>query len=165
MKKILKSFLFILFICINAYGIEGNVQKLNLKKPMDIVAEKVILERNKQEITFIKKVVAKQDKFTLYADKMIVNYIENKNKKTEIKNIKAINNVKFTTDEIIATGDNGYYNLDNNTIILKNNVKIIENGITLLANEFKYFTLTGKTEIEGKKDSDDRVTIILDDNH
>ena len=165
MKKILKSFLFILFICINAYGIEGNVQKLNLKKPMDIVAEKVILERNKQEITFIKKVVAKQDKFTLYADKMIVNYIENKNKKTEIKNIKAINNVKFTTDEIIATGDNGYYNLDNNTIILKNNVKIIENGITLLANEFKYLTLTGKTEIEGKKDSDDRVTIILDNNH
>lgn len=163
MKKNL-LILLIFFICLNANGIESSIQKLDTKKPMDIVAEKVILERNKQEITFIKKVVAKQDKFTLQADKMIINYAENKDKKAEIKNIKAINNVKFTTDEIVATGNNGYYNLDNNTIILKNNVKIIKDGIKLFANEFKYFTLTGRTEIEGKKDSNDRVTIILDNN-
>ena len=163
MKKNL-LILLVFFICLNANGIESSIQKLDTKKPMDIVAEKVILERNKQEITFIKKVVAKQDKFTLQADKMIINYTENKDKKTEIKNIKAINNVKFTTDEIVATGTNGYYNLDNNTIILKNNVKIIKDGIKLFANEFKYFILTGRTEIEGKKDSNDRVTIILDNN-
>ena len=131
-------------------------------KPLNITSQKVIIYRDKEEINFINKVIAKQDNFTLKADKMVVKYFKNKNNKTEIKNITATNNVKFTTDDIVATGNNGYYNTKNNTITLKNNVEIIENGITLIADEFKYFILTGETKIIGNQEKEERVTIILD---
>lgn len=143
----------------------SNNKNFDKNKPLDITSQKVIIYRDKEEINFINKVIAKQDNFTLKADKMVVKYFKNKNNKTEIKNITATNNVKFTTDDIVATGDNGYYNTKNNTITLKNNVKIVENGITLVADEFKYFTLTGETKIIGNQKKEERVTIILDNNN
>ena len=166
MNKI-SYFLIIFLTPILLFGQEfiSNNKNFDKNKPLDITSQKVIIYRDKEEINFINKVIAKQDNFTLKADKMVVKYFKNKNNKTEIKNITATNNVKFTTNDIVAIGDNGYYNTKNNTITLKNNVKIVENGITLVADEFKYFTLTGETEIIGNQKKEERVTIILDNNN
>lgn len=157
-------FLIIFLSPILLFGQEfiSNNKNFDKNKPLNITSQKVIIYRDKEEINFINKVIAKQDNFTLKADKMVVKYFKNKNNKTEIKNITATNNVKFTTDDIVATGNNGYYNTKNNTITLKNNVEIIENGITLIADEFKYFILTGETKIIGNQEKEERVTIILD---
>lgn len=163
MNKVL-YFLIIFLSPILLFGQEfiSNNKNFDKNKPLNITSQKVIIYRDKEEINFINKVIAKQDNFTLKADKMVVKYFKNKNNKTEIKNITATNNVKFTTDDIVATGNNGYYNTKNNTITLKNNVEIIENGITLIADEFKYFILTGETKIIGNQEKEERVTIILD---
>lgn len=163
MNKVL-YFLIIFLTPILLFGQEfiSNNKNFDKNKPLDITSQKVIIYRDKEEINFINKVIAKQENFTLKADKMVVKYFKNKNNKTEIKNITATNNVKFTTDDIVATGNNGYYNTKNNTITLKNNVEIIENGITLIADEFKYFILTGETKIIGNQEKEERVTIILD---
>lgn len=163
MNKVL-YFLIIFLSPILLFGQEfiSNNKNFDKNKPLNITSQKVIIYRDKEEINFINKVIAKQDNFTLKADKMVVKYFKNKNNKTEIKNITATNNVKFTTDDIVATGNNGYYNTKNNTITLKNNVEIIENGIRLIADEFKYFILTGETKIIGNQEKEERVTIILD---
>ena len=163
MNKVL-YFLIIFLSPILLFGQEfiSNNKNFDKNKPLNITSQKVIIYRDKEEINFINKVIAKQDNFTLKADKMVVKYFKNKNNKTEIKNITATNNVKFTTDDIVATSNNGYYNTKNNTITLKNNVEIIENGITLIADEFKYFILTGETKIIGNQEKEERVTIILD---
>ncbi|HSQ98138.1 MAG TPA: LptA/OstA family protein [Rickettsiales bacterium] len=130
----------------------------NSKKPIDISSEKVIIYRDKQEIVFLNKVVAKQAKFTLYADKMITKY--NKN---DIETIKTEKNVQFISDKTKAKGDIGFYDLAKNTITLQNHVFITENNLTLMAESFEYNVQTGKTKITGSKNENDKVTIILDD--
>src|SRR5574344_1002617 len=120
MNKI-SYFLIIFLTPILLFGQEfiSNNKNFDKNKPLDITSQKVIIYRDKEKINFINKVIAKQDNFTLKADKMVVKYFKNKNNKTEIKNITATNNVKFTTDDIVATGNNGYYKTKKKTITLK----------------------------------------------
>ena len=156
MKKIITS-LFFIFLTIHGVFAVENREKLT------ITAEKVEIFREKNEIIFTSKVVAKRNNFTLYTDKMIVNYTESKGNKINITNIKAEKNVKFTTEKITATGDNGFYNVAQNLITLNNNVKATESGITVFAKKFEYNTITGKTNIIGNKTEKEKVVIILDD--
>ncbi len=159
MKKIIYS-IFILFIFILnsnfAYAKNNEDQKLN------ILSDKVEIIRNKGQIIFTGKVIAKRSNFTLYTDRMVVRYKESKNEKIDITDITAEKNVKFTTNKVVATGDDGFYDIASNRIILKNNVKATEDGITVFAREFEYNTVTGKTKIIGNENRNERVTVILD---
>lgn len=165
-KRALVGFfvLFLFFGCGEIFAKSARV-KNDKKKPINITSERVEIFRDENLIIFIDKVKAAQDNFTLYADKMIVKYRENPNKKMEIVNIKTEKNVKFINEDIVATGNEGFYDVAKNLITLKNNVTATESGIVVFADEFQYNIITGKTNIIGsKKDgtTTERVTIILD---
>jgi len=132
------------------------------KRPLNITSDKVEILRDKNEIIFTNNVKAVQDEFTLYANKMVVKYKETPDKRIDIENIKTEKNVKFVSQKVVATGEEGFYNVAKNLIILKNNVTATESGITVFAEEFEYDILTGKTKIIGNKKQNERVTIILD---
>ena len=160
--KALRSAVLILFIfTATSFGATISSQ-ISKKQPLNITSDKVEIIRNKNEIIFINNVKAVQEKFTLYANKMIVKYKEVPDKKIEIQTIKTEKNVKFITDKIVATGNEGFYNVSKNLITLKNDVKATESGITVIAEEFEYDITTGKTKIIGNKKQNERVTIILD---
>lgn len=160
--KIINNALLILFLLIGTSFANSTNNKIDKKQPLNITSNKVKIIRDKNEIIFIDNVKAIQNKFTLYADKMIVKYKENSNKKMEIQTIKTEKNVKFITDKIVATGNEGFYNMSKKLVTLKNNVSATESGITALAEEFEYDIKTGKTKIIGNKEQNERVTIILD---
>ena len=165
MKKIIINiFLFICFSIINyAYSTSMGTTKINKNQPLNITADKVEIIRDKNEVIFIGDVKAVQDKFTLYADKMVVKYKETeKNKKMDIESIQTDKNVKFTNETVVAIGDEGLYDVKKNIIIMKKNIKATEKGITVFADEFAYDVNTGKTNIVGNKQQNERVTIILD---
>ena len=169
LKTIIKTF-FILFIICNSrfnsrfvFADSINNIKVDKSQPLNITSNKVKIIRDKNEIIFIGNVKAVQDKFTLYSDKMIVKYKEQKNKKMDIESIKTEKNVRFTNDTITATSDEGLYNLKTNIITMKKNIKATESGITVFAEEFTYDTITGKTNIIGNQKQNERVLIILDD--
>ena len=160
--KALRSAVLILFIfTATSFGATISSQ-ISKKQPLNITSDKVEIIRNKNEIIFINNVKAVQEKFTLYANKMIVKYKEVPDKKIEIQTIKTEKNVRFITDKIVATGSEGFYNVSKNLITLKNDVKATESGITVIAEEFEYDIATGKTKIIGNKKQNERVTIILD---
>lgn len=138
------------------------VKPANKKMPLTITSNRVRVLRRKNTITFYTDVVATQDKFTLTADKMVVFYKEDKNKKMNIEKIEAQKNVKFMDGVVIATGDVGWYELGENKIILQDNIKATEKGITLTAERFEYDVITEKTKIIGNNNPNERVTIILD---
>ncbi len=164
MKKIIISLLILYLInysyCFASTNKKANNNELNR---LNITSNIVEIIRDKNQIIFTGNVKAVRESFVLYTDLMIVNYKENDNKKIDIVNITAKNNVKFVSEKIVATGDDGIYNPPSNIIILKNNVKATESGITVFADEFEYNTITGKTKIIGNKKQKERVTIILDD--
>lgn len=158
LKKILISIIVFLF----PVSIMAAVKPANKKIPLTITSNRVWVLRRKNTITFYTDVVATQDKFTLMADKMVVFYREDKNKKMNIEKIEAQKNVKFMDGVVIATGDIGWYELGENKIILQDNIKATEKGITLTAERFEYDVLTEKTKIIGNNNPNERVTIILD---
>ena len=165
LKTIIKTFFILFIICNSRFVFADSINNIKVDKyqPLNITSDKVKIIRNKNEIIFIGNVKAVQDKFTLYSDKMIVKYKEQKNKKMDIESIKTEKNVKFTNDTITATSDEGLYNLKTNIITMKKNIKATESGITVFAEEFTYDTITGKTNIIGNQKQNERVLIILDD--
>ena len=165
LKTIIKTFFILFIICNSRFVFADSINNIKVDKyqPLNITSDKVKIIRNKNEIIFIGNVKAVQDKFTLYSDKMIVKYKEQKNKKMDIESIKTEKNVKFTNDTITATSDEGLYNLKTNIITMKKNIKATESGITVFAEEFTYNTITGKTNIIGNQKQNERVLIILDD--
>lgn len=161
--KIINNIILILFLLVQtSFAATRKNNKIEKKQPLNITSDKVEIIRDKNEIIFIDNVKAVQDKFTLYANKMIVKYKEAKDKKIEIQTIKTEKNVKFITEKVVATGNEGFYNVSKNLITLKSNVTATESGITVLAEEFEYDIITGKTKIIGNKKQNERVTIILD---
>lgn len=165
MKKILTNIFFVVvfFSMVNfTYASSITSTKINKNQPLNITSNKVEIIRNKGEIIFIGDVIATQDEFTLYADKMTVKYNESKDQKVNIDNIKATKNVKFVNQAIVATGDEGTYDVKKNIITMKKNIKATEKGITVYADEFSYDVNTGKTNIIGNKQQNERVVIILD---
>ncbi len=165
LKTIIKTFFILFIICNSRFVFADSINNIKVDKsqPLNITSDKVKIIRDKNEIIFIGNVKAVQDKFTLYSDKMIVKYKEQKNKKMDIESIKTEKNVKFTNDMITATSDEGLYNLKTNIITMKKNIKATESGITVFAEEFTYDTITGKTNIIGNQKQNERVLIILDD--
>lgn len=165
LKTIIKTFFILFIICNSRFVFADSISNIKVDKsqPLNITSDKVKIIRDKNEIIFIGNVKAVQDKFTLYSDKMIVKYKEQKNKKMDIESIKTEKNVKFMNDTITATSDEGLYNLKTNIITMKKNIKATESGITVFAEEFTYDTITGKTNIIGNQKQNERVLIILDD--
>lgn len=159
----IKKIFLLLFLCIIPNLLSAKVE-LDKRQPLSITSETMTIYRDKQEIHFLKKVKAKQTKFTLYSDKMIAKYNEDKDKKLNIENIKTENNVQFITDKIVAKGDAGFYDLVNNIITLQSNVVITENNLTLTAEKFEYYVLSGETKITGNKEQNEKVTVILEGN-
>lgn len=164
LKTIAKTFFVLFIICNSKFVFADSISNIKVDKsqPLNITSDKVKIIRDKNEIIFIGNVKAVQDKFTLYSDKMIVKYKEQKNKKMDIESIKTEKNVKFMNDAITATSDEGLYNLKTNIITMKKNIKATESGITVFAEEFTYNTITGKTNIIGNQKQNERVLIILD---
>lgn len=164
MKKILTNIFFIVVFSITNFVYASSIAstKINRNQPLNITSNKVEIVRDKGQIIFLGNVIAIQDEFTLYADKMVVEYNELKDQKININNIKAINNVKFTNKTIIAIGDEGIYDVKKNIITMKKNIKATEKGITVYADEFSYDVNTGKSNIVGNKQQNERVVIILD---
>lgn len=164
MKKIPTSIFFVIIFSMISFVHASSIvpTKLNRNQPLNITSNKVEIVRDKGQIIFLGNVIAIQDEFTLYADKMVVEYNESKDQKININNIKAINNVKFTNKTIIAIGDEGIYDVKKNIIIMKKNIKATEKGITVYADEFSYDVNTGKSNIVGNKQQNERVVIILD---
>lgn len=164
MKKIIVNIFLITFFSIVNYAYSSSIgaTKIDKSQPLNITADKVEIIRDKSQLIFVGDVKAIQDKFTLYADKMVVKYKETENKKMDIESIQTDKNVKFTNETVIAIGDEGFYDTKKNIIVMKKNIKVTEKGITVFADEFVYDVNTGKTNIIGNKQQNERVTIILD---
>ena len=110
----------------------------------------------------------KQDS-SLLAQKMIVLYVENGDRKGEIKKIEAFDNVKIFSEDFIASGEYGYYDPAGSFFVLERKV-IVNNGTSIgSGDKFIYNIKTKKGNFVGKKGEtsiaknkeDKRVTVII----
>lgn len=155
------------FILITNTGIAKELEN-NFKSPIKIQSNEILIKRNKNIITFIGKVEAKQNNLNMFADSMIIKYKTDKKNNTEIRNIKLYGNVVLKNENITVRGDKGNYEVKDNLITLEDNIIMNENDAVVFGKKMTYNTITEETNIFGSNENEDgnkkeRITIILED--
>ena len=118
----------IIIICIFAIFIN----KIVFANEVNIISEKLHIDRNKNISVFTGKVHAWNDNFEIWSEKLITEFNE---EKKDVKKIIAENQVKIIKDEMIITGSQGIYDPIENKINVIGNIMINNNGNIIYCDE------------------------------
>lgn len=180
----------------NNPSIELKKSKKQTRKttPTKITSDKIDIKQKTQSVNFIGNVVVVKDDSSMLSDSMEVIYFQKNNQsqnnklnkksdlkklnnedklkqKTEIEKIISKTKVKIFSDEFIAVGNSGYFDVKNNFFVLEGDV-MVNNGISIARGDKFIHNLDNKKSsfvgIEKKKNNQDfvkdsRVTVILGD--
>ena len=142
-------------------AIARNQLKQNFNSPIKIESDQVYLKKGTNTIIFSGNVKAKQDNLYILTDTMHVKYITNEKNKLEIVNIKAIGNVILKNETLLATGDEGEYDIKLGLFTLRKNIILNEKDVVVYGEKMEYNTITEESRMFGEKENK-RITIILD---
>ena len=150
--------------------------KKSPETPIIIRSDFITIKQKSQQVKFLQNVIVEQDDNSLFANEMVVDYLENTNNKREIHLITANKNVKLFNKNITATSDFGIYDPKKQLITLQNNVLVNDGKSIIAGNKFIYdlTTKTGKFSNQKpltksktntpEQPLDNRVTVIIGDN-
>lgn len=151
--------------------------------PTRITSDIIDIKRKSQLMEFIGHVVVKKGPDSMISERMLVFYEDDKKsemksfggvgpqpktaQKSAIKRIESKTDVKIFSADMIATGDSGYYDPQENVFVLQNNV-VVNNGSSIgHGDKFVYNLQTQKGNFIGNKTEerlsggDKRVTFVI----
>lgn len=177
-KLILFCYLFILLCLLGFKQVwaKNTQTKKSPETPIIIRSDFITIKQKSQQVKFLQNVIVEQDDNSLFANEMVVDYLENTNNKREIHLITANKNVKLFNKNITATSDFGIYDPKKQLITLQNNVLVNDGKSIIAGNKFIYdlTTKTGKFSNQKpltksktntpEEPLDNRVTVIIGDN-
>ena len=139
-------------------------EKSDAKEIVTTITSKIInIKRNKEEIEFLKNVVAEREDTSILADRMLVKYVEDKTKADSIEHIYAYGNVRIFNQEFVVTGDKGFYDPQLGDFIVEENV-IFNNGTSRANGEkFIYNVISNKGYLTGADPQEEPVNENFED--
>ncbi|WP_339135447.1 MAG: lipopolysaccharide transport periplasmic protein LptA [Candidatus Electrothrix sp. GW3-4] len=147
--------------------------------PINIEADRMISQEEKNSVVFIGNVDASQGKVTIRTDEMTIYYQPNDPKKPkdqtrQVKKMICVGKVKVTQDDWLGTGDRMEYFADARKVILYGNAKAWQGKNMVSGKTITYFLDEKRSEVErseavvgkGKKQGRVKATIVpnSDDN-
>lgn len=149
----------------------------NTKAPIEINADALEVQQDKNIAVFSGHVVAIQDKMRLKSEKMTVYYRSPEGEKKDsqqdaIRKIEVEGSVFMTTPDETASGLRGVYDVENNRITLNDKVVLTKGRNTLKGDTLVYDMASGKslvssgggkTEQGGKSKERVRALFVPDD--
>jgi lipopolysaccharide transport protein LptA len=132
----------------------------------DITSEKIIMVKNKNFIEFQDNVILTREDISFLSNKMQVftSEISEKDKKMEIKIIKAKDKVKIFNQEFIATGNSGIYDVKKGIFNIFGNVILNEGTKIAYGDKFTYNIANRKGFLSSDNKENNRPTIIINEN-
>lgn len=118
--------LFTLIVMLLAFASPASAEE---KDPVNITADKFVVDDVAQIATFTGKVVVKRKALTVWAPKVVVEYGEDG--ASSIKSFVASGGVRIKTDEQDATGDYAIYDPVAETLRITGNVMVINASSTV----------------------------------
>ena len=97
---------------------------ISYSKEINISSDELVIDRKNNISIFSGNVYAFEKNLEIWADQLTVKFDYEKN---EVEEIYAEQNVKIARENIIATGNTGFYYPANNEIKMLNDVEVIEN--------------------------------------
>ena len=125
--------------------------------PLHITAQRLEADHKGNLITFVGEVVARQDEFVLYADRLLV-FLDNEGK--EMEKILAQGNVRIVQGKRRATCQEATYHHRDRTVILRGDPVVREEDNWIRGWQIIYYIDEQKSVAEGKGEQKVTVTII-----
>ncbi len=116
--------------------------------PIDISSDSVEADQKKNTITFKGNVVAKQEDITLYANTLIILYDPDTK---QLKEIRAIGNVKVVQRERRATGQKATFHQDENKVVLDGEAVVREGENVIRGEKITFYVNEERSVVEGGK--------------
>ncbi len=121
-------------------------------KSIDINANRMEMDNNKNLITFFDDVVVKREDLTLYCSKLQVYYKEDENKKRDVDYIIAEGNIKILQGLRTATGNEARFYKNKEIIILTGNPATVKEGDNVInGDKITLYLNENKSVIEGNR--------------
>ena len=122
-------------------------QSYDTSLPIEITADSLEVDNQRQMATFRGNVDAAQGEMNLRADQLTVYYRSESNHQNSIRLIEAEGNVFLSSPTEMAQGDKGVYNLDADTIELVGSV-VLTRGNNVIRGDRLYMNLaTGQSKV------------------
>ena len=126
----------------------------NDDKPINIEADRMISQEEKNSVVFIGNVDASQGEVNIRTDEMTIYYQPNDPKKPEdqsrqVEKMICIGNVKVTQEDWLGTGDRMDYFADARKVILHGNAKAWQGKNMVSGKTITYFLDEKRTVVDG----------------
>lgn len=155
-----------LFICVMvvaymplAFAQGNGAVDVDTTLPIEIEADKLLVMQEDTLAVFTGNVEAKQGNIYLRSYEMKVHYRpkkEKNEKQNAVERIDVKGDVMLSTPKETASGDKGYFKVDERIIVLTGNVTLTQNDTIVQGNNLYYNMKTGRSEI--KSNSEDNGT-------
>ncbi|MBI2353500.1 MAG: lipopolysaccharide transport periplasmic protein LptA [Deltaproteobacteria bacterium] len=124
--------------------------------PISIKSNEMTADNKGKTAIFTGKVVAKQGDLTIYADKIIINY---GNEKGDVEKIEADGDVRIIQENRIGTAAHAVYDSKQGRITLTGNPKVMQGPDSISGKTIVYFVDEDKSLVSG--DGDSRVNAVI----
>lgn len=122
---------------------------LQSSAPINITADKLIVDQEKYTATFTGNVEALQQDVTLKAAKMVVHYLKGNQENNNISRIEVFENVVLLRPSEVVKGDKGVYDVLKDTLVITGKVVLTKDNNMVQGTNLVYNLKTGKSEISG----------------
>lgn len=143
-------------------------------EPINIEADRMISQEEKNSVVFIGNVDASQGKVTIRTDEMTIYYQPNDPKKSkdqsrQVDKMICVGHVKVTQEDWLGTGDRMEYFADARKVILKGNAKAWQGKNMVSGKTITYYLDEKRSEVDraqttsqgkGKKQGRVKATIV-----
>lgn len=124
--------------------------------PISIKSNEMTVDNKGKTAVFSGKVVAKQGDLTIYADKVIINY---GNEKGDVEKIEADGDVRIIQENRIGTAAHAVYDSNQGRITLTGSPKVMQGPDSISGKTIIYFVDEDKSLVSG--DGDSRVNAVI----
>ncbi len=117
------------------------------KSPITIKSDRMEVLQNQQVVIFSGHVVAKKEKLTIYADRLVVYYTK-KDGQREVTKLVAIGHVKIHKGDWIARAGKAVYFKDQEKIVLEDNPQVWQGENTVKGDRITLYLNEDRSVVE-----------------
>lgn len=127
-------------------------------QPITVKANEMTADNKEKTAVFSGKVVAKQGDITIFADKLIVNYLE---KGGDVEKVEALGSVRIVQLNRTGFADKAEYDSLSGRVVLTGSPRVVQGGDSISGKVITYYVDGDRSDVSSGGDPKARVEAII----